>query len=133
MAEEKVGGKPLKFDLGEGYHVEFSDWGVAGVMVKLFRPDWQSGDKEAAAMIPKKQSDDLMFWLERTVGRDAMALPIQTEGIIRGMLAKDGIEKIIPKADVVILWNAVEILQTINSLTTSCFNTESRIQRALNR
>ena len=132
-AEGKIGGEPLVMSLGEGYSVEFTDYGIAGVMVRMFRPDWQSADREAAALIPKKHGDRLMFWLERTVGRDAMALPVQTLEILRGLLAKDGVEKMIPKADRNILKEAVKILEDINSLDASNFNTESRIQRALNR
>jgi hypothetical protein len=132
---KKIGGEPLRFDLGEGYHVKFVDYGIAGVMISLHRPDWQSHDNEAAAMLPREAGESLLHWLERTVGRAAMALPVQTQAVLKGLLAKDGIKKLLPKADRNILKDSVRILEELDQIDEpdASFNIRSRVQRALER
>jgi hypothetical protein len=138
---KKIGGEPLRFELGEGYHVMFVDYGIAGVMVSLYRPDWPSHDNEAAAMLPRSAGDVLLHWLERTVGRKAMALPVQTQAILKGLLQKGGINRMLPKSDLNILKQSVQILEEIDQLDQALeqaddpetFNLRSRVQRALER
>jgi hypothetical protein len=137
----KIGGEPLRFELGEGYHVHFTDYGIAGVMISLHRPDWPSLDREASAMLPRADGDRLLNWLERCVGRKALALPVQTQAILKGLLESGGIKKLLPKADLNILMQSVKILEELDQLDQALeepenpetFNLRSRVQRALER
>lgn len=138
MADEtedrKIGGEPLIISLAEGKTFEFGDWGVAGVMIRLFDPQWPDGDREIGLMLPLRQSEALSVWLARLANREPLALPDQFEAVLRGLLARDDIDQLMPKQDRNILKDAVGLLKNLRELSESdSFNVRSKVQRALER
>lgn len=130
----KIGGEPLTITVGDNISLKFTDFGAAGVMVTYHDSERPSYDQDFGVMLPGKNVNQLLGWLARTIGREAMALPIQTESILKGLLAKDGAKKLIPKADRGILEQAVSILEALGGEDQSDnFNHRSRAQRALCR
>lgn len=129
----KIGGEPLTITVGENLSLKFTDFGAAGVMVTYHDSERPSYDQDSGVMLLSKSVDQLIDWMARTMGREAMALPIQTESILKRLLARDGASRLIPKAKRDILKQAVHTLEMLSGDGEERRGFRSMAKRALNR
>jgi hypothetical protein len=120
--EQPVSEQVKTFTFDGPYQLTFSDWGSAGLVLSLVRPEAPYWDRQTAMRLDSDRFEEFLAWASRTAGRAAQVLPNETLDVLSDLSLTGRVRPRHRK----VLSQAIQVL-------TYRHQEASRAQRALNR